>query len=85
LPFAIAPGEHKTKILRNKGQLLAAFPVAVKLTLACLAADDAHAACKHTVVSSSGTKEEVHFECTKGQGGRALARAGLQPRSYLLT
>ncbi len=29
--------------------------------------DDAHAACKRTVVSSSGTKEDVHFECTKGQ------------------
>jgi hypothetical protein len=28
--------------------------------------DDAHATCKRTVVSSSGTKEDVHFECAKG-------------------
>ena len=28
--------------------------------------DDAHAMCKRTVVSSSGTKQEVRFECAKG-------------------
>ncbi len=28
--------------------------------------DDAHAACTRTVVSSSSTKEDVRFECTKG-------------------
>jgi hypothetical protein len=28
--------------------------------------DDAHAMCKRTVISSSGRKEEVHFECAKG-------------------
>ena len=29
--------------------------------------DDAHAACTRTVVSSSSTKADVRFECTKGQ------------------
>jgi hypothetical protein len=29
--------------------------------------EDAHAVCKRTVISSSGTKTDVHFECTKGQ------------------
>jgi hypothetical protein len=29
--------------------------------------DDAHAVCKRTVIGSSSTKEDVHFECTKGQ------------------
>ena len=28
--------------------------------------DDAHATCKRTVIGSSSTKEEVHFECADG-------------------
>ena len=48
-----------------------------RLIKSCLAADDlkkpfalnddAHAACTRTVVSSSSTKADVRFECTKGQ------------------
>ena len=29
--------------------------------------EDAHAVCKRTVLASSSTKTDVHFECTKGQ------------------
>jgi len=69
-PEQRAQAEAAAKAKGGAGQqirLIKSCRTADDLKQPFMISDDAHAACKRTVISSSGTKEDVHFECTKGQ------------------